>query len=329
MSDASTLLEAATVETGALPVIDVSGLSASDPAKRAAVGAALRAACLDKGFFYCTGHGIPQGLIDAVFAETRAFFDLPEAAKLAIDKGQSFANRGYERLRGQTLEAGAPADLKEGFYIGTELPMDDPRVVARRFNRGPNLWPADLPGFRPAMVAYFAAMLDLGERLFRGIALSLDLPEEHFAGFVRDPLATLRLLHYPPQPKDAAENEKGAGAHTDFGGLTLLLQDDVGGLQVFDTASGGWVHAQPVPGAFVVNLGDMIARWTNDRYRSTLHRVVNASGRERYSVPFFFTGNPDHEVANLVAGEAAKYPPTTVEAHIRSMYDKTYAKPVA
>lgn len=329
MSDAATLLDAATVSTAALPIIDVSGLSASDPAKRAAVGAALRAACLDKGFFYCTGHGIPQGLIDAVFAETKAFFDLPEAAKLEIEKSKSFANRGYERLRGQTLEAGAPADLKEGFYIGTELPMDDPRVVARRFNRGPNQWPADLPGFRPAMAAYFAAMLDLGERLFRGIALSLDLPEDHFAAFVRDPIATLRLLHYPPQPQDAGENEKGAGAHTDFGGLTLLLQDDVGGLQVFDNASGGWIHAQPVPGAFVVNLGDMIARWTNDHYRSTLHRVVNASGRERYSVPFFLTGNPDHEVANLIAGEAAKYAPITVEAHLRAMYDKTYAKPVA
>lgn len=323
MSDVS-LLAAAEVDEAALPVIDISGLSASDPAKRAAVGVALRAACLDKGFFYCVGHGIPQGLIEAVFAETRAFFDLPEETKLAIEKTKSFANRGYERLRGQTLEAGAPADLKEGFYIGADLAPDDPRVVARRFNRGPNLWPADLPGFRPTMSAYYAAMSELGARLMRGIALSLDLPEEHFAAFCRDPLATLRLLHYPPQPKDAAENEKGAGAHTDFGGLTLLLQDEVGGLQVFDNATGGWIHAQPVPGAFVVNLGDMIARWTNDHYRSTLHRVVNASGRERYSVPFFYVGNPDHEVSNLIGGEAAKYPATTVEAHLRAMYDKTY-----
>lgn len=329
MSDAAALLDATAVDAAALPVIDVSGLSAGDPAKRAAVGAALRAACLDKGFFYCVGHGVPQGLIDAALAETRGFFDQPEAAKLRIEKSLSFANRGYERLRGQTLEAGAPADLKEGFYIGADLPLDDPRVVARRFNRGPNLWPDDLPGFRPTMLAYYAAMSDLGERLMRGIALSLDLPEDHFAAFCRDPLATLRLLHYPPQPKDAAENEKGAGAHTDFGGLTLLLQDEVGGLQVFDNARQGWIRAQPIPGAFVVNLGDMIARWTNDRYRSTLHRVVNASGRERYSVPFFYVGNPDHAVSNLIADEPAKYPATTVEAHLRAMYDKTYAKPDA
>lgn len=321
-------LAARRISAAHLPLIDVSHLSAADPAARQAVGGALRAACLDKGFFYCTGHGIPQGLIDAVFAETRAFFDLPEDAKRAIDKSNSFCNRGYEPMRGQTLEAGAPPDLKEGFYIGPEMGLDDPRVAARRFNRGPNQWPADLPAFRPVMRAYFAAMQDLAERLMLGIALSLDLPEDSFAEFCRDPLITLRLLHYPPQPEGAAENEKGAGAHTDFGGLTLLLQDEVGGLQVFDAASGDWIHAQPVPGAFVVNLGDMIARWTNDRYRSTLHRVVNASGRERYSVPFFFSGNPDTRVACLptclAPGETPKYPPVTVEDHLRSMYDRTY-----
>lgn len=321
-------MSASPAATG-LPIVDVSGLSSSDPDMRRAVGTALRAACLDKGFFYCVGHGIPAGLIDAVFAETRRFFDLPMEAKLAVDKARSFANRGYETLGGQTLQAGAKPDRKEGYYIGLELPEDDPRVVARKFNHGPNQWPRDLPGFRPAMRAYHAAMLDLAERLMRGMALSLDLDENHFAGFVRDPLAILRLLHYPPQPAQAEADDFGAGAHTDFGGLTLLLQDDVGGLQVFDNASGGWIAAQPIPGAFVINLGDMIARWTNDRYRSTLHRVVNASGRERYSVPFFFTGNPDFEVSCiptcLSPGEKPKYPPIKVEDHLQAMYRKTYA----
>jgi len=325
----SSTLEAVHVTGTSLPVIAVGDLSSSDPARRRGVAMAFRAACLDKGFFYVSGHGIPAGLIDAVFGEAKLFFDQSTEAKACVDKSRSFCNRGYEPLRAQTLEAGAPPDLKESFYIGPEFALDDPRVVARRFNRGPNLWPSDMPGFRPTMQAYFAAMLDLGERLMRGVALSLDLPEDHFVAFNRDPLATLRLLHYPPQPADAAPGEKGAGAHTDFGGLTLLLQDCVGGLQVHDAARDRWIHADPLPGTFIVNLGDMIARWTNDRYRSTVHRVVNASGRERYSVPFFFVGNPDHEVTCLpnclAAGETSRYAPTTVEGHLQEMYRRTYA----
>ena len=326
----SVTLAATRVSTAALPVIYMSGLSSSNSDDRQAVGAALRAACLDKGFFYVTDHGIPAGLIDAVLLETERFFAQAAERKAKVDKAHSFCNRGYEPIGAQTLEAGAPPDLKESFYIGAELPLDDPRVASRRFNRGPNQWPADMPGFRPTMRAYFAAMLDLGERLMQGIALSLDLPEDHFAAFNRDPLATLRLLHYPPQPSNAAPGEKGAGAHTDFGGLTLLLQDQVGGLQVRDPATDRWLHAEHIPGTFIVNLGDMIARRTNDRYRSTLHRVVNASGRERYSVPFFFVGNPDHEVSCLpgclAAGDAPKYAPTTVESHIVGMYKRTYIK---
>jgi len=178
------------------------------------------------------------------------------------------------------------------------------------------------------MQAYLNVMLDLSARMMGGIALSLDLPEQYFAGFCNDAMATVRLLHYPPQPAGARPGQKGAGAHTDFGGLTLLRQDNVGGLQVWDQASDGWIHADPLPGTYVVNLGDMISRWTNDRYRSTIHRVVNASGRERYSVPFFYTGNYAHKVecipTCLGPGETPKYPPITVEAHMREMYRQTY-----
>jgi len=321
-------LEAVRVSAASLPIIDIGGLWSSDAAARRAVAAQLREACLDKGFFYIRNHGIADALVQAVFAEAERFFALPVIEKAAVDKAHSIANRGYEPLKGQTLEPGAPADLKEGFYAGPEHAADDPRVVAKKFNHGPNQWPAQLPEFRKAMQDYFAAMLGLGERLMRGMALSLDLPEHYFEKFCTEPMATLRLLHYPPQPANAETGQKGAGAHTDFGGLTLLRQSEIGGLQVSDQSCGGWIHADPQPGTFVVNLGDMIARWTNDRYRSTIHRVVNTSGRERYSIPFFYVGNYDHLVecipTCLKPGEQPKYPPTTVEAHLREMYRRTY-----
>jgi len=321
-------LQAVRVDRAALPIIDIGGLRSPHAADRRAVGEALRAACLDKGFFYIRNHGIDPALQQRLFAAAKAFFDLPLERKLAVDKAKSRANRGYEPLRRQTLEPGAPPDLKEGFYIGQELAEDHPAVLSGRFNQGPNQWP-DLPGFRPVMEAYYRAMDELAALVMRGLALSLDLPEDYFAGYCRQPLSTLRLLHYPPQPAQSAPNEKGCGAHTDFGGITLLLQDDNPGLHVWDQASGSWIHADPIPGTYVVNLGDMIARWTNDRYRSTLHRVVNISGRERYSVPFFYSGNPDHEVrcipSCLAPGETPKYPPVTVEQHLIEMYRRTYA----
>jgi isopenicillin N synthase-like dioxygenase len=324
----TTTLEAISVANSALPIIDIGGLSSTDLADRKAVAERLRVACLDNGFFYVVNHGVPPALIDALFEQTRRFFDSSEAAKSAVDKSLSFCQRGFEPMRAQTLEAGAPPDLKESFYIGPELALDDPRVVTRRFNHGPNQWPADMPNFRPVTEAYFATMLALSQKLMAGLALALDLDEDYFAAYCTRPHATLRLLHYPPQPANAAPGEKGAGAHSDFGGLTLLLQDEVGGLQVQGKARDEWIHATPVPGAFVVNLGDMIARWTNDRFRSTVHRVVNASGRERYSVPFFFSGNPDQAVeclpSCLASGEVPKYPRTTVEGHLREMYRRTY-----
>jgi len=321
-------LEAARVSVATLPIIDISGLSSADMADRKAVGAALRAACLDKGFFYIKNHGVSEDLISDVFSEAAAFFALSPEQKDEVNKARSTCNRGYEPLQGQTLEAGAPPDLKEGYYVGPDHAPDDPRVLAGMFNHGPNQWPAQRPNFKPVMQAYLNELMALSARMMGGIALSLDLPEDYFDGYNRDPMATVRLLHYPPQPAQARPNQKGAGAHTDFGGLTLLRQDDVGGLQVWDQASDGWIHADPVPQTYVVNLGDMIARWTNDRYRSTVHRVVNMSGRERYSVPFFYTGNYAHTVecipTCLAPGEAPKYPPITVEAHMREMYKRTY-----
>ncbi|MFT8417506.1 MAG: 2-oxoglutarate and iron-dependent oxygenase domain-containing protein [Acetobacter sp.] len=313
----------------ALPLISVAGLAAHDPQTRAQVGQALKVACQEMGFFYCVDHGISADLIADVFAQSRQFFALPEAEKQALNKNLSLCQRGYEPLRDQTLEEGTPPDLKEGFYSGPEKPLTDPDVMAGRFNQGPNQWPPQLPAFRAVMEQYRLAMTGLAETLMRGMALSLDLPEDHFKDFCQNPLTTLRLLHYPPQPAHPQPGEKGAGAHTDFGGLTLLLQDDSGGLQV-KMPNGEWLDATPIEGSFIINLGDMIARWTNNRYRSTLHRVINTSGHERYSVPFFYTGNPDQVIECLAGcvppGEAPLWPPVTVEDHLRTMYARTYGR---
>lgn len=318
-------MQARTVAAASLPVIDIGGLSSSRLADRQAVARQIRAACIDYGFFYVAGHGVPQGLMDAALEQGRAFFSQPDEKKAEVARTRSFCNRGWDPLQSEALGLTTPPDLKETLFLGLDLPPDHPAVLARRFNHGPNQWPADLPGFKPTMRAYHAALRDVSERMMGGLALALGLPEDHFAGFNRDPLSTIRMLHYPPHPADAQAQQAGAGAHTDFGALTFLLQDDNGGLQV-QGLDGQWISAPPLPGTFVFNIGDAIARWTNDLFRSTLHRVVNVSGRERYSVPFFYSGNPDHPLECLPGclqpGQAPRYAPTTVEAHMTACYRK-------
>ena len=318
-------LAAKALATETLPVIDVSGLSSSNSRDRAAVGDALRLACLDKGFFYIKNHGIPQHLIDRLFAQAACFFDLPQDAKDKLHKKNSRANRGYEPIGGQRLEDGAPPDLKESLFIGVEYAADDPRVVAGEFNRGPNQWP-EMPGFREVVNEYTSLLSDLGAILYRGLALSLRIEENYFDDFYSEPNNILRMIHYPQQPANPLPNQKGCGAHTDFGGITILAQDAAGGLQVWDEGE-GWIQAPPLRGTFVVNLGDFMARWTNARYKSTLHRVVNISGKERYSIPYFVNGSTHHEVSCiptcLAHGEVPKFPPITVAQHFSAMYSKT------
>lgn len=311
-----------------IAIIDISGLFSPHLHARLAVARQIRTACEQRGFFYIIGHRVPIALQQQVLAQSRAFFALSLAEKLQINKNKSIANRGYEPLGNQTLEAGAAADLKEGFYAGREYALDSPEVRQKKFNHGPNQWPTQLPEFQALMQSYQTQLENLAQLLMRGLALSLDLAEDYFDPFCLDAMLTLRLLHYPPQPVDADHSQKGCGAHTDFGALTLLLQDQQGGLQVWDQQQQRWLDAIPMQDAFVINLGDLIARWTNHRYISNLHRVINHSGAQRYSVPFFFGGNPDYRVeclANCLAeGETALYPATTVAQHHLEMYQQTY-----
>jgi isopenicillin N synthase-like dioxygenase len=295
-----------------IPVIDVRPLRSGPASEIDAVARAIERACTETGFFTIVGHGIDAVLIERVFVHARLLFALPLAQKLALGTARSGGGCGYEPLREQTLEPGTPPDVKEGFLMGR-----DPEH---------NVWPS-LPGFRATMEAYAAAMLALARMLLRGMARSLALDDDRFDGFCVEPIATLRLLHYPEQPANPLPGEKGCGAHTDWGAITFLLQDDAGGLQV--RGSDGWIDVPPVPGSFVVNIGDMMARWTNGRYRSMLHRVINTSGRARYAVPFFLDGPPSYEVVCLPscvrAGELPAFGPITVAEHLAEMVRRTYA----
>jgi isopenicillin N synthase-like dioxygenase len=313
----------------ALPVID---LAAASDAAADLVGRA----CSDTGFFYVASHGVPAELIAAQFDWTRRFFALPMAAKLALHMKGSSSFAGYEPLAGQTLDATAKPDLKEGYYYSADLPADDPYVRAGIRGYGANQWPssaADFDGvaFRAQLLAYHTALRQLGDRLLGLLAVSLELPPDFFVPMYRRPNALVRLLHYPPQPAAGDARQIGAGAHTDWGGLTLLAQDDTGGLEV-QTAAGDWIAAPPLPGTFVVNLGDMVQRWTNDRYRSNMHRVVNRNPvpRDRYSVPFFYT--PDHyaRIECLPgcsdAQNPPRYAPCLAGEHMMEMFNRSYGR---
>ncbi|HTJ25435.1 MAG TPA: 2-oxoglutarate and iron-dependent oxygenase domain-containing protein [Candidatus Limnocylindria bacterium] len=318
------------VGRAALPVISIAGLRSPDPNDRAVVAREIRAACVDKGFFYVCDHGVPKDLIAKVFEEVRRFFSLPVERKMTVDIAKSSAFRGYEPMRVQTLEVDTPSDIKEAFTFDRDLPLDHPSVVARRFGYGQNQWPEDLPGWRETLETYRLVMDELATLMVRGMSLSLHLSEDALDGFSgADASGTVRLIHYPPQPKNALPDEKGCGAHTDWGAFTFLLQDDAGGLQVWDQHE-GWVHAAPIPGTFVVNVGDMMARWTNDLYKSTMHRVVNVSGRDRISVPFFYNGRLDYRVSCISSclseRETPKYPATTPSEHLEEMVRRTFLR---
>jgi isopenicillin N synthase-like dioxygenase len=311
-----------------VPVVDVSGLAHTDAGSRRQVAAALRATFESIGFAYIAGHGVPQALLDAAFAASRTFHALPLDAKMALRMNQ--AHRGYMPLASSTIVTSSVAkvrrpNLSESLMVMHELAPDDPALLAGEPLQGPNQWP-DIAGFRDTVLAYNAALGGLARCLMEAVALGFDLPEDHFAPFFARPTTWLRLLHYPPQPPDDDE-QFGSAPHTDYGFLTILAQDSTGGLQVKNRA-GGWIDAPPIPGTFVVNVGDILMRWTDGVLVSTPHRVRNLSGRDRYSIPFFFDPAMDTIVARLpgINGHAAaKWPPVCFGDYVMERLDKNYA----
>ncbi len=269
-----------------LPIIDLSPLRAAvrNPAEVQHMAAALSEACRTHGFFYLSGHGVPEALMQRLERLSHAFFALPEEEKLriAMEKGGR-AWRGYFPVGGE-LTSGMP-DLKEGIYFGSELPDDDPRVLAGMPMHGRNLMPSAPEDFGQTVLHHMEQVTHAGHLVMEALALSLGLAPQYFHDrLTADPLILFRIFHYPPHPPEATQ--WGVGEHTDYGLLTILLQDHVGGLQV--KSGGQWVDAPPIPGTFVCNIGDMLDRMTGGLYRSTPHRVLNASGRRRLSFPLFF-----------------------------------------
>ncbi|HEY3724781.1 MAG TPA: 2-oxoglutarate and iron-dependent oxygenase domain-containing protein [Acidimicrobiia bacterium] len=298
------------------PVIDVSPLFASDHDARADVARNIDVACRDQGFFSIVGHGIDPALLARLESLAREFFALDDSEKAAIAMARGGrAWRGWFPLGGE-LTSGVP-DRKEGVYFGEELTPDDPRVVARLPLHGPNLFPARPAALRTAVLETLDALTFLGHRLMTGFALALGLDAGWFdRALTADPVILFRIFHYPALAGAGASAEPGAGfgtdsgtdgdagsgwgvaEHTDYGLLTILYQDDGGGLELH--TRDGWVEVPPHPGALVCNLGDMLERMTGGAYRSTPHRVRPPVGRDRIACPFFFDPGWDAQVRPIL-----------------------------
>lgn len=300
-----------------IPILDWAAAGEDRAAFAAALGTALR----ETGFFLLINPQIPADLRADVFRLSNAFFDLSrnEKAKFSILDTPHF--RGWAKPGDESLDETRPeVDTKETFNIGYDLRPEDPRVLANEPFRGVNRWP-DIAGFKNVMLAYYNACQSQSLALLSVMAEDLGLPSDHFAKHFDEPLSAMRLLRYPPAT--GAGNEIGAGAHTDYGAITLLMTDGEPGLQV-RPRDGDWTDVPAVRDAYVVNIGDCMMRWTNDTYVSTPHRVLPPK-RQRQSVAFFCEANPDAIVTALPGTGRAKYPPIRAADYLASRLEATYA----
>jgi isopenicillin N synthase-like dioxygenase len=308
-----------------VPIIDAGPLLAGTAAGLSLVGAQIREACERIGFFYVVNHGVPQATIDGAFAAARQFFGQPIEDRLRVRVNPW--HRGYMPPKETTLPGFKP-NLLDSFDLAMDLAPDDPDVLAGKPLHGVNQWPDSLPGFRAAVERYYAEVPAFGFQLLRGFAAALDLPEATFQDIYRQrPLVSMRLLHYPPV-EQVTEGEYGSATHTDYGIITILMQDDVGGLEL-RTRSGEWISAPTVPGAFIINIADLMAIWTNDRFVSMPHRVLNRSRRARFSIPIFYNPNYDTVVSCLPSCQSADNPPRhapqVLGDYLVGKFNKAYA----
>jgi len=314
----------------AIPVIDVAPAFRGAPGGRDAVAAQVRRASEQVGFFYVVGHGVPEALIDSAFAASREFHALPLSDKLALKLNQN--NIGYLPVnesiqRASTVHKATRPNFNESFFISHERGADHPDVVAGTPLRGANQWPAGRDRMRAAMVGYFKTMEAFGERMLPLLARALEMPAGFFApSFANEAHINLRFLHYPPQEIDDPE-QFGQGPHTDNSFITFLAREDTPGLAV-RLPSGEWLSPPLIPGTFLVNLGNVMKRWSNDRFLSTPHGVVNDSGRDRYSIAFFYSPTIDATIECLPTCTSPDNPPRYESARygdlVKAFYSANY-----
>jgi isopenicillin N synthase-like dioxygenase len=332
------------MSSDAVPIIDISGFLASDPASRKSIPQAVARACEEIGFFTIVGHGVDAELIRAATGAAREFFDLPPAEKLLARSTDAAVSRGYRGIGNEGL-AGTradqtPPDLKEVFHLGPpDFPHDAYHAAPEaRPHFVDDVWPSSPAAFRADMTAYYHAVEKLGADLMRMFALALELPEDFFVDKIDRHISALRIINYPEQPRAPLPGQLRAGAHSDYGTLTILLgENQPGSLQV-KPRSGQWMDVVIPPESFVINIGDLMMRWTNDRWVSTLHRVVNppepvAAKARRLSLVFFHHPNYDAEVACIPtcsdATHPARYPPVKAGPYRSDKYAQANIKPTA
>ena len=312
-----------------IPVLDLGSWSARAPGARDRLAADLRSACRETGFFFLVNHGIDEGLIDRAFDETAAFHALPEEAKAAYRINEH--NIGYmasrtSMQRSSTIRRATRPNLVASYFMKRERQACDPAVVAGLPLRGMNQWPDELPRFRETMLAAMAALEALGHVLLPVFARALGLGGDFFAPFFREPSITLRISRYPPQAAFDGE-EFGTAPHTDAGFVTFLAQSDVRGLDIL-CRDGTWFPAPVVPGSLLVNIGQMLSRWTNGLWPATPHRVVNLGSRERHAIPFFFDPDFDAVISCLATcrepGNPPRFPPIRYLDHILAFTNRNF-----
>jgi len=330
---------------GIVPVIDIGPFLRNDPEGRQSVPQAVARACEEIGFFTIIGHGIDPKLIGAAASAAKQFFDLAPADKSSIRSADANISRGYRGIGNEGLAATrageTPPDLKEVFHLGPpDFPHDAYHSAAEaRPHFVDNVWPQAPANFRPAVTAYYQATEKLGADLMRIFALALKLPEDFFADKINRHISALRIINYPEQPTAPLPGQLRAGAHSDYGTLTILLGENQPGSLEVHTRNGGWTSVQMPPDSFVINIGDLMMRWTNDRWVSTLHRVVNppeamAAKARRLSLVFFHHPNFDAEVACIPtcadAANPARYPPVKAGPYRSEKYSQAAkVKPAA